>query len=420
MKNKLESIDVSKTYHKSDYEAEHSCVNDCLLLYSGGLDTSCILCWLQKKYKCNVTTLTVNVGQRWDDLKEIEKKAYTLGAKKHYTIDAEEELINDYCSKAIKANATIDNGHPISSSLTRPLIAKIAVQIMKKDKITIFAHGASGKSNDSLRFDNSILTLLPKAKIIAPVRTWSFDRNDELAYAKQNNIAVKATKKNPYSVDDNIWAIEIESGILDDIAEKTPDNIYKLSNPNKTTQTAEYIEIEFKKGIPIALNKKKQTLKEIVEQLNKIGSKYCIGLYDCLEERGVGCKVRELHEAPAASILIMAHKELEQLVLTKNILRVKKQIDSEWLDAALNGFWFSRQFDTLNAYIDEANQYVSGTIKIRLTKEKISIISRSSEFALDYANLMNNNYNINQQLTSSFIQVNGLEERAAYNMLNKQ
>ncbi len=404
------------------YTAKKGEFDKCLLLFSGGLDTSCMVKWIKEKYECEVYTLTLNVGQT-SDFGEIEKKAYKLGAKKHFCIDGRKELLEDFCLKAVKANALVGrNGHPISSSLTRPLIMKKAVEIAKSEKIMVIAHGASGRANDSLRFDTSALILYPNVKIIAPVREWSMSREAELEYAKRHDIEVVATSEKPYSIDDNLWGRETESGILNHPDKIPPDDVYSLTVlPESAPKKPTFVSITFEKGIPIKVNGKSLSIIRLVEKLNDVGSKNSIGMFDFMEDRGVGVKVREIHESPAAEMLIKSHIDLEELTLTKEELKLKRIIEAEWVDEALNGFWFIPLMNAMNVFIDELNKRVIGTIILKLYKGRATIVSRSSPYALDFVNLVSDGFieEVNQKGTSTFIEVSGLQRRASQWMAQK-
>lgn len=407
----------NKVELKADtYSAKVGEFDKCLLLFSGGLDTSCMVKWIQEKYECDVYTFTLNVGQV-ADFDKTEKKAYSLGAKKHFCIDGRKELIEEFCWRAVKANALVGrNGHPISSSLTRPLIIKKAVEVAKNEGIRVIAHGASGKANDSLRFDNSALTLYPGVKIIAPVRDWGMSREAELEYAKKHNIEVEATVEKPYSIDDNMWGRETEAGVLNHPEVMAPDDVYSLITlPERASDQPVSITLDFLNGVPVKVNGKTLSAVQIVEQLNKIGMENGVGMFDFMEDRGVGVKVREIHESPAAEMLIKSHIDLEELTLTKEELRMKRIIESEWVSEALNGFWFTPFMSAMNAFIDELNRRVSGTVKLKLYKGKAAVVTRESSYALDMENLISKGFipGVNQKATPPFIEVNGLQRRAS-------
>jgi argininosuccinate synthase len=416
------TFEEKEKYKVDSYTAEKGKFDSCLLLFSGGLDTSCMLKWIQEKYGCDIYTFTLNVGQA-DDFDKIEKKAYSLGAKKHFYVDGIKAFIENFCWKAVKANAVVGRyGHPISSSLTRPLIIEKAVEIAKKEGIKVIAHGASGKSNDSLRFDNSILTLYPDAKIIAPVREWSMTREAELEYAIKHGIKVAATSNRIYSIDDNLWGRETEAGLLNSPDNIAPEEIYSLVvQPVKAVDKPTFITMEFSRGMAIKLNGKNLSATHLVKQLNETGSKNGVGFFDCMEDRGVGIKVREIHESPAASILIRAHTDLEELVLTKEELNLKKTIEAVWVNEALNGFWFTPLMNAMNSFINELNTRVSGTITLKLYKGNATIVSRKSPYSLDPANIIKNGIikEVNQRATPAFIEVNSLQRRASQLMAVK-
>ncbi len=411
----IENLEINTTRNRKveSYTARKGEFNKCILLFSGGLDTSCMLKWIQEKYGCDVYTLTIDVGQE-EDFKKVEKKAYKLGSKKHFTLDCKKEFLEGFCWAAVKANALAGrNSHPISSSLTRPLMIKKMVEIAQKEGISVLAHGASGKANDSLRFDNTAMTLWPEIKIIAPVREWGMTRQAELEYAKTHGIEVAATADRPYSIDDNIWGREIESGVLDNTDIPVPDGVYSVKPAS--SGRPEQIMIYFSMGVPAKINGVSMSPIQIVRMLNEAGRRNGVGVFDFVEDRGVGVKVRELHESPAAAILIKSHIDLEELILTKEELRMKRIVEMEWVNEALHGFWFTPLMRAMSAFIDNLNRRVTGEITLALHHGNAVVVSRSSPYALDVANLINKKFirEVNQAATPAFIEVSGLQRRAS-------
>jgi len=384
-----------------------------VLAFSGGLDTSVIPKMLQEKMGAEVITVTVDVGQK-EDFKAIEEKAYKLGAIRHYYLDAKEEFINSYVSPAIKANALYEGAYPLSTALARPLIAKKVVEVAKKEGIVYVAHGCTGKGNDQVRFDLAIRTLYPEAKIIAAVREWGLTRDWELEYAMKAGIPVTY---GIYSIDDNLWGRSIEGGVLEDPYIEPPDDVFKWAqSPEKAPDKPEYITLEFKKGVPVAINGEKKSLLAIIEELNKIAGKHGVGRIDHIEDRAVGIKSREVYEAPAAVTLIKSHFDLEKLTLTKWELGMKQLVDTAWSWLVYNGLWFEPLREELTYFIDYINENVEGEVKVKLYKGSAVIVGRKSEKAL--YNLELSTYKsisrFDQKLAEGFIGLWGLQSIAAY------
>ena len=383
-----------------------------MLAYSGGLDTSVMIKWLQEKYSAEVITVTVNVGQP-ENLAEAEEKANNLGVLKHYSIDAKDEFAKDYVFPAIKANALYEGKYPISTTLSRPLIVKKMVEIAEKHGATALAHGCTGKGNDQVRFDISIGALAPDLKIIAPVREWSMTRAEEIEYAKEHGIPVSTAAKK-YSIDQSIWGRSIECGILEDASQEPPEDAYEwTTSPEKAPNTPEYVTITFEAGIPVALNKKTLAPLTLIETLNKTAGKHGVGRIDHIEDRMVGIKSREIYECPAAAVLIEAHKDLEKMVLTRHEVLFKQQIDAQWTFLAYAGLWLDPLKEDLDSFINKSQENVTGEVRVKLYKGNAQIVGRSSPMSLYDQNLVN--YNIktgfNQAYSKGFIELWGLQTR---------
>jgi argininosuccinate synthase len=391
-----------------------------VLAYSGGLDTSVLIKWLQEKYKAQVITITVDVGQQ-EDLKEIEAKAKKLGVLKHFSIEAREEFAREYIFPAIKANALYEGKYPISTSLSRPLIVAKMVEIAEKEGATGFAHGCTGRGNDQVRFDVTVGALAPDLKIIAPVREWNMTRDEEIVYAKENGIAVTSAAKK-YSIDQSIWGRSIECGILENAAKEPPEDAFEwTTSPEKAPNKPEYVTITFEAGVPVALNGKKLAPLELIEQLNKIAGKHGVGRIDHIEDRMVGLKSRENYECPAATVIIEAHKDLEKMVLTRHEALFKPQIDAEWTFMVYAGLWVDPLREDLEAFINKTQENVTGEVRVKLFKGGLQVVGRSSPMSLYDQNLVN--YNIktgfNQASSKGFIELWGLQTRM-YNILKKK
>ncbi|MCG2713007.1 MAG: argininosuccinate synthase [Candidatus Omnitrophica bacterium] len=353
-----------------------------VLAYSGGLDTSCCVRWLQDK-GFEVVCFSANLGSEFSP-EELKKKAKQSGISKIYVMDLQKEFAQEYILRALKANAVYESKYALSTALGRPLIAKYLVDIAHREKADYVAHGCSGKGNDQVRIDTTVKILDPKLKIIAPLRVWKLtSRESEIAYAKEKKIPVSATKEKIYSIDRNIWGISIEGGMMEDLNNAPDEAAYVLTKSmEKTPAKAGFVEIEFYKGAPVKINAKKKGLLEIIEILNKIGGKHCIGRSDLIEDRTVGIKSREIYEAPAAWILIRAHQELESVVLDKDTLSFKEIVALKYAQLAYQGLWFSRLKKSLDAFVELTQERVTGSIKMKLFKGSISAASRKAKYPL--------------------------------------
>jgi argininosuccinate synthase len=391
-----------------------------VLAYSGGLDTSVMIKWLQEKYNAEVITVTVNVGQP-ENWAEVEEKASNLGVSTHYSINAKDEFATDYVFPAIKANALYEGKYPISTSLSRPLIVKKMVEIAEKEGATALAHGCTGKGNDQVRFDISIGALAPDLKIIAPVREWSMTRAEEIEYAKANGILVSTAAKK-YSIDQSIWGRSIECGVLEDASQEPPEDAFEWTvSPEKAPDTPEYVTIKFEAGVPVALNKKALAPLTLIETLNETAGKHGVGRIDHIEDRLVGIKSREIYECPAATVFLEAHKDLEKLVLTRHEVLFKQQIDAHWAFLAYAGLWMDPLREDLEAFINKSQENVQGEVRVKLYKGGLQVVGRSSPMSLYDKNLVN--YNIktgfNQAYSKGFIELWGLQTRM-YNVLKRK
>jgi len=384
--------------------------NIAVLAYSGGLDTSVAIKWIQEKYKLDVITVTLDVGQK-EDLKAIEEKAKSLGVLKHYSIDAKEEFIVNYVFQAIKANALYEGKYPVSTALSRPLIASKLVEVAKKEKACAVAHGCTGKGNDQVRFEVTIKSLAPDLKIIAPIREWRLTRDEEIKFAKSHGIPVPAKLESPYSVDQNLWGRSIECGKLDYPEHEPPEEVYEWTVPlEKAPKNPTYIEIEFEKGIPKKINGEELSPVSLVSMLNDIGGKYGIGRIDHMENRLIGIKSREVYECPAAILLIEAHKDLEKIVLSKHELEFKQYVDIHWTNLVYNGLWLEPLKEDLDAFIEKSQEKVCGKVRLKLYAGGFLIVGRSSPYSLYDLSLAT--YDIrttfDQSWSKGFIEIWGL------------
>ena len=353
-----------------------------VLAYSGGLDTSVAVRWLADK-GYDVIAYMADVGQG-GDFKKLRKRALSAGAVKVVIEDLKEEFAKDFVFKSLKAGAVYESNYLLATALSRPLIAKGLVKTARKEKAEAIGHGCTGKGNDQVRFEVTVMALAPDLKIIAPLREWDMhSRDEEIEYAKERDIDIDVTKKSPYSLDQNIWGISIECGVLEDPWNEPPQDAYKMTvDPQKAPNRAAYVEIEFKKGCPVALNGKTYRAVELITRLNEIGGKHGVGRTDLVENRLIGIKSREIYEAPAGWILHNSHKELEALVLDRELTHFKQGISLKYAELVYYGLWFTPLKKALDGFIDKTQENVSGTVKVKLLKGTASVVARKSQHSL--------------------------------------
>ena len=357
-----------------------------VLAYSGGLDTSCIVRWLKERgYEviCFVADLGQGLGQG-ESFEAIETRALAAGATKVYIRDLQEEFIKDFIVPALKANAVYEGKYLLATALGRPLIAKYLVQIAHKEKAAAVAHGCTGQGNDQVRLEVAVGILDPRLEIIAPVREWEFkSRDEEIDYALKFNIPIDVTKKKPYSIDRNIWGISIEAGILENLEQEPPEDAYMITkSPTHTSSYPRYIEVSFAKGVPTKIDGKILKLKNLINYLNEVGGQFGVGRSDMVENRLVGIKSREIYEAPAGTILYTAHKELEALVLDRELAHFKEMISLKYAELVYYGLWFSALKEALDGFVEKTQKLVSGTIRLRLSKGSCVVVGRKSTNSL--------------------------------------
>ncbi len=382
-----------------------------VVAYSGGLDTSVMVKWLSEKYNAEIITATGFLGQ----VKEIEgvkEKAAKTGAVKSYVFDLREEFLTQYVWKALKAGALYEGSYPMATAIGRPLLAKMLVDVAVLEDAQAVSHGCTGKGNDQVRFEVGVQTLSPSLEIIAPLRLWEFkSREEEMDYALKHQIPIKATKDNPYSIDENLWGIAIECGILEDPQEAPPEDAYQITtNPKNAPNTSEIIAIGFEKGVPVSLNGIEMNSVDLVTRIKEIGAAHGIGRLDLIENRVVGIKSREVYEAPAAVILHHAHFELEKLILDKETFRFKQNISNKIANLIYDGLWYSPLFNSLMAFVDSTQENITGEIKIELYKGTIKTLSRSSVFSLYNKNLATytSEDTFDHKASDGFIKIYGL------------
>ena len=339
-----------------------------VLAYSGGLDTSVAIRWLKERYNLDVITMTADIGNV-ADLEAIRQKALRIGAIKAMVIDAKEPFVNSFVFPALQADAVYEGQYPLATALGRPLIAQLLVDIAKKEGATIVAHGCTGKGNDQVRLDVSVAALAPGLKVIAPAREWNMTREQTIVYAQHHNIPVPVTRSSPYSIDENLWGRSIECGALEDPWNEAGRDVFAWTKPvEETPGDPTYLEIGFVKGIPISLDGENLDGVTLVQRIHKLAGEHGIGRIDHVENRLVGIKSREVYEAPAAVVLLKAHQALEYLVLSKEQLRFKAKVASEYADLVYNGLWFSGLRQDLAAYVESSQRYVTGEVKVKLFK----------------------------------------------------
>ncbi|AWD64576.1 MULTISPECIES: argininosuccinate synthase [Priestia] len=352
-----------------------------VLAYSGGLDTSVAIKWLQEKgYDVVACCLDVGEGK---DLKFVKEKALTVGAVSSYVIDAKEEYANTFALAALQAHTLYEGKYPLVSALSRPLIAKKLVEVAEQENAVAVAHGCTGKGNDQVRFEVSIKALNPHLEVLAPVRDWKWSREEEIEYAKEKNIPIPINLDSPFSIDQNLWGRSNECGVLEDPWAAPPEEAYDLTaSLENTPDTADVVEIEFVEGVPVALNGQSYTLAQLILELNEIAGKHGVGRIDHVENRLVGIKSREVYECPAAMTLIKAHKELEDLTLVKEVAHFKPVIEKKLTEVIYEGLWFSPLTNSLLAFLKDTQQYVNGTVRVKLFKGHAIVEGRKSPNSL--------------------------------------
>ena len=383
-----------------------------ILSFSGGLDKSVVVNYLQEKHDMDVITVTVDVGQG-DNPKAIATKAKNLGVKKHYNIDAKKEFVTKYIFPSIKTNALYQKKYCLATALARPLIANKVLEIAKKEKVTALAHGCSGKGNDQVRFDITMRagSNLP---IIAPIRDLNLDRTTELQFAKKHGIKIDNVAKK-FSIDQNLWGRAIEGGVLEDAYKEPPDDAFiwvKTKNlPNKPS----YLEIKFEKGIPTSVDGKSKNPVDLIEYLNKKAGAAGIGIVDHIEDRVVGIKSREVYETPAATCLIEAHSDLEKMVHTKHQTKFKSLVDDEWSWLVYSGLWEDPLKRDLDSFVEQTQKNVTGTVKLKLYKGSLRVVGRKSKYSLyshDIATYGKGS-TFDQKLAKGFVELWGLQSTEA-------
>jgi argininosuccinate synthase len=425
----MSSAEQIPTTRTASYEADPEQVHRVLLLYSGGLDTSVMLKWIQDSYHAEVVCLTVNLGQPGEDYAVIEGKALQLGALECHVVDARDQFAQEYLVPAIKANAVYGDGYPLFTALGRPLIAKLAVEYARKTGCDTVAHGCTGKGNDQVRIEATVATLAPELKVIAPVRSWQMGREEEIAYAREHGIPIKThptqgtEAEAPYSIDDNLWGRSSEGRWIEDLDHAPDDDVFQLvTRPELAPDEPQTVNIDFERGVPVALDGERLGLVELIEAAAEIGARHGVGILDHIEDRIVGLKVRDIYEAPAAALILPAHKELERLVCTIHQNQFKGDLDRQWGYLVYAGLWWEPLRSDLDAYMNEVNERVTGSIGLKLYKGHVRVVTRSSPNAVYDASLASFSESgglFSQTASPGFIELWSLQSRMAWRLRNE-
>jgi argininosuccinate synthase len=403
------------------YLADPANVGRVLLLYSGGLDTSVMLKWIQEQYEAPVVALTVDLGQPGEDYEVVRAKALELGALEAHVVDAREEFAREYVLKAIKANAIYGQGYPLFTALGRPLIGKLAVAYARRLRCDTIAHGCTGKGNDQVRIEATIATLAPELRVIAPVRSGLMGREEEIAYARERGIMVKGgTESVPYSIDDNLWGRSSEGRWIEDLDHPPEDDVFALvTPPERAPDEASVVTVEFERGVPVALDGERLGLVELLERATALGARHGVGIVDHIEDRIVGLKVRDIYEVPAAAIVLLAHRELERLVGTIHQNQLKPTLDQRWAYLVYAGLWWEPLRADLDRFMEAVNERVTGTVGVKLYKGSARVVTRSSPNAVYDASLATfaeSGGLFSQNAAPGFIELWSLQSRMAWRM----
>jgi argininosuccinate synthase len=409
----------------ASYLAEPGEVARVLLLYSGGLDTSVMLKWIQDEYDAEVVALTINLGQPGEDYDVVKGKAEQLGAVAAEVVDAREQFATEYVVPAVKANAIYGLAYPLFTALGRPLIAKLAVEYARLHNCDTIAHGCTGKGNDQVRIEATIATLAPELKVIAPVRGWQMGREEEIEYARKNGIPIKGgAEQTPYSIDDNLWGRSSEGRWIEDLDHAPDDDVFQLvTRPELAPDEPQIVELAFERGVPVAVDGERLGIVELLERVAQLGMRHGVGIVDHIEDRIVGLKVRDIYEVPAAAILLPAHAELERLVCTIHQNQFKANLDRQWAYLVYAGLWWEPLRSDLDAYMDSVNEQVTGTIGMKLFKGSARVVTRHSPNAVYDAQLATFETSgglFSQQASPGFIELWSLQSRMAHRLRTGQ
>lgn len=398
-------------------------VKKVILAYSGGLDTSVIVRWLIETYDCEVVCFAADVGQK-EELTGLKEKAINTGASKIYIEDLREEFTRDFVFPALRANAIYEGTYLLGTSLARPLIAKKQIEIARKEKADAVCHGSTGKGNDQVRFELTYIALNPRIRIIAPWKqdNWTFDsRESMIDYARKYKIPIPLTKKKPYSSDRNLLHISHEGGILEDTWAEPPENMFVLTvSPEKAPNRPTYVEIDFVKGNPVAVDGKKMSPAKLMDHMNILAGKNGIGRVDMVENRFVGMKSRGVYETPGGTVLWAAHRAVESITMDREVMLMRDSLIPKYAQLAYNGFWYAPEMETLQAYIDATQENVTGTARMKLYKGNCIVVGRKSPKSLysEAFATFEKDVVYDQKDAIGFIRLNGLRLRIE-NMLKR-
>jgi len=353
-----------------------------VLAYSGGLDTSVAVKWLADRYDAEIVAVTMDLGQG-KELDDVRERALAVGAVRAHVVDVCDEFACDYILPALQAGAIYEGKYPLATALGRPLIAKKLVEVAEIEDASMIAHGCTGKGNDQVRMDISVRALNPSIQVVAPARVWEMTRPDEIAYARAHNIPVPVSVESPYSTDTNLWGRSIECGVLEDPWSEPPDDIYTLTkSPTECPDVAAYVEIDFERGVPTKVNGVAMPLTELINSIETIAGAHGIGRIDMVENRLVGIKSREIYEAPAATVLHTAHRELETLVVPRDLERLKNDLGRTYADLVYNGLWFTPTREAIDAFVATVQERVTGTARVKLFKGDCHVVGRKAPYTL--------------------------------------
>ncbi|MCA9385406.1 argininosuccinate synthase [Candidatus Dojkabacteria bacterium] len=412
------------TYKKvASYEAQKKDISKVLLLYSGGLDTSTMIKWIKDTYDVKIIAVTMDLGQQEGNLEEIKQKALDLGADEAITVDVKDEFAEEFIAKGIKANASYQGDYHLSTPLARAVTAKNAVHLAHKYNADAIAHGCTGKGNDQVRFEGYILSQDPSMKIIAPVREWNMDRNEQIKYAQNNNIPVPVSHDFPYSVDDNMWGMTWEGGEIEYPNAINPIEKFLTTYTLATDapDTGELVELEFKNGLPISINGTPMNLSALIMKANTLGGAHGVGVVQMVEDRLVGLKNGGVYELPGAHIIIEAHKALEKYVSTRQVNELKAMMDIKWAYLCYGALWFDPVMDAINAFNEDINKKVTGVVTLKLFKGSTTVVAMESPFGLHNGSFNNDEgYNFNVNASAGFTEIYSLQMKLANQILHNQ
>jgi argininosuccinate synthase len=386
-----------------------------VLAYSGGLDTSVGIGWIAEATGAEVIAVAADVGQGGEDLEVIRERALACGAVEAEVADARDEFADEYCLPALKANALYMDRYPLVSALSRPVIVKHLVAAARKHGASVVAHGCTGKGNDQVRFEVGIGALAPDLSCLAPVRDLALTRDKAIDYAEQHALPIETTKKNPFSIDQNVWGRAVETGFLEDIWNPPTEEVYSYTDDPSVPRPADEVVITFDRGVPVAIDGRKVSMLEAIVELNARGGAQGVGRIDLVEDRLVGIKSREVYEAPGAMVLIAAHAELENVTVERDLARFKRQSEQRWGELVYDGLWFSPLKRALDHFFDEVNEHVSGDVRLTLHAGRATVTGRRSEQSLYDFNLAtyDEGDSFDQSLAKGFVELWGLPSKIA-------